>query len=174
MLPSTRHVRENRLGACLSSLVAQHNADLAGVGPDLLEGRIADDLADGTFVAEGPLALVAVREGNVRVGTALYDNGVTGVVQDLATVVLILDPGADDELHGLEGACGANGGCLLARTGGEDCLGAGFGGLVGEDYAEGGVGCGFGPGGGEGAGASQGSEEKRRVLHSDGDGVVNG
>ena len=71
MLSSTRNVRENSLGSRLSSLVAQHNPDLAGVGPDLLEGRIADDFADGAFVAEGPFALVGVREGDVRVGTAL-------------------------------------------------------------------------------------------------------
>ena len=90
-------------------------------------------------MTEGPFALVGVREGDVCVGTALDDNGIAGVVEDLAAVVLIFDTGAYAELYGLEGAGGADWGCVLARAGSENCLGAGFGSLVGEDHAEGGV-----------------------------------
>lgn len=112
-------------------------------------------------MTEGPFTLVGVREGDVCVGTALYDNRIAGEVEDLATVVLIFDTGAYAELHGLERAGGADWVCVLARARSENSLGAGFGSLVGEDYAEGGVDCGFGPRGGESARASQGGEEER-------------
>ena len=62
------------------------------------------------------------------------------MVEDLATVVLVVNTRTHTELYGLEGASGANRGYVLARAGGEHCLGAGFGGLVLEDDAEGGVG----------------------------------
>ena len=91
-------------------------------------------------MAEGPFTLVGVREGDVRLATTLDDNGMAGVVEDLAPVGLIRDTGTYAELYGLEGAAGADWGCVLATAGGQDCLGASFGGLVGEDYAEGGVG----------------------------------
>lgn len=116
---------ENGLRASLGSLVAEDDADLVGVGADLLECRIADDVADHGLVTEGPGAFAAVAEGDVCVIAAFEDNGRFGMVEDLAAVVLVLDVWAEGELDCLEGPrCGGR--LRGANTFGEFVLSTSF------------------------------------------------
>lgn len=58
------------------------------------------------LVSEGPFSFVAVGEGDVCVGAALEDDGLAGLVEDLAAGGGVADAFADVEFDGGEGAVG--------------------------------------------------------------------
>lgn len=139
-----------------------------GAGDTLLKGRVADYLADlGGSVLKGPLALVAIREGDVNVLAADNDDGVVALVEDLAAEVLLLDIKTQAEFDGGEGAGGANGRLGLALALGELGLRADLQVLVLEDNRDRVVGVAVGATrrSSERPGSSKGREEDSRVLH---------
>lgn len=125
--------------------VGQSNADIRvlvlfvdGAGAAFLEGRVADYLTDlGGSVLKGPLALVAIPEGDVDVLAADDDDRVEIVVEDLAAEVTLLDIRAQAEFDSCERAGGANGRLGLALALGELGLGANLQVLVLEDDSNG-------------------------------------
>jgi len=139
-----------------------------GAGDTLLEGWVADYLADlGGSVLEGPLALVAIREGDVNVLAADNDDGVVPLVENLAAEVLLLDIKTQAEFDGREGAGGAYGRLGLALALGEFGLGADLQVLILEDNSDRVVGVLVGATrrSSERSGSSKSREEDSRVLH---------
>lgn len=142
-----------------------------GAGFALLEGWVADDLADlSGSVLEGPLALVAICEGDVGVLAADNDNGAVVHVKDLAAKVFLLGIRTQTEFDGLEGAGGANGRLGLALALGELGLGADLQVLVLEDDGDGAAKAATGarPRSSERPGSGKGRKEDGRVLHYEG------
>ena len=99
------------LGACkdglatgFGGLIAKDNADLVGVGADLLECWVTNDVVDFSLLAESPGTLVTITESDVCVCAADQNDGLIGRVEDLATLVWVLDVFAELELDGLEGS----------------------------------------------------------------------
>lgn len=91
--------------AIASRVCADHaNADLGvleGLGDEF---RIANDARDDCWaVLECPLTLVAVGESGVDVLAALNDDGVAGVVEDLAAESSVLDAASELELDFFKG-----------------------------------------------------------------------
>lgn len=100
---------------------------------------------------EGPGAGPAVGEGDVGVRTSCRDDGLSGVVEDLAAEVLLCDTRADADLDRLVGSTGTDGWFRLALGAGEDLLRTELGLLVLEDDTDlvvgglaGAMGCGEG------------------------------
>lgn len=117
-------------------LVAERDLDLEIGGVALDESRVADDARDLLGLAEGPLAGVAVGEGDVDVGAAGRDQGLAILAEGLAAEVGVRIR-TDADLNRLEGARGADGPALLARVDVvEGGLRAGLGALALEDDAD--------------------------------------
>ena len=93
------------LAGLLGGVVAEDDAQVQArvFRVDLLEGGVAGDAGDAGGCAEGPGALAGVGEGDVRVGAALFDDGLAVAVECLAPEVLWVDVLADLQLDLGEG-----------------------------------------------------------------------
>lgn len=75
-------------------------------GRPSLESRIAYNLANLTCLLECPFALVGIRERNVPVGAPGGNEWLASLVNNLATIILLLDQGANDDLDACEKSSG--------------------------------------------------------------------
>ena len=99
---------EDGLGAEFDPLVLEDDGQLKGIGADLLEGRVADHFLDvGGLATEGPGPISAVGEGDVGVAAAERDNGLAGLVEELAAEVLLLNILAESDFDRVEGPAGS-------------------------------------------------------------------
>ena len=102
-----------------------------------LESGITNDLAHLAALAlKGPLPLVSIRKGDIPVRTPEDDNRLARVVQNLASLILLLNQGPNTQLHRLKRTTAPDWWLLLTRALSKDSLGPCLSGLVAEDHAK--------------------------------------